>query len=81
MTKLRAIRPEEVMKVLEITDSFNLHRESVFIPLATEETGSVTLQSDGRLRIVCPGTGLFEEWLVELRRQLEKIDLSRLRAH
>jgi len=69
------------MKVLEITDSLNLHRESVFIPLATEETGSVTLQPDGRLRIVCPGTGLFEEWLVELRRQLEKIDLSRLRAH
>jgi hypothetical protein len=81
VTKLRAILPEEVMKILEVTDSLNLHRESVFIPLATEKTSSVTVQPDGRLRIACPGTGSFEEWLVELRRQLEKIDLSRLRAH
>lgn len=69
------------MRVLEVTDSFHLHRESVFIPLATEDAGSVALQPDGRLRIVCPSVGSFEEWLTELRGLLGSMDLSNLMAH
>jgi hypothetical protein len=68
------------MKILELTDSFNLNRESIFIPLATEKTGSVTLQPDERLRIVCPNAGSFEEWLTELRKRLGRMDLSKVRV-
>jgi hypothetical protein len=70
---LRAVRPDEIMKILEVTDSFNMHREKVLIPLQTEEQGTVTLQSDGRIRITCPNDGVSESWLKELRNSLDKI--------
>ena len=76
---MSAVRPEQILKILEVTDSFNLHRESVFIPLGTEENGSVTILPDGRLRIICPRTGSYEEWLSELRGRLEKMDLSKVK--
>ena len=70
---MRAVRPEEIMKILEVTDSFNLHRERIFIPLQTEENGTATLQSDERVRIVCPSAGVPEQWLNELRSLLGRI--------
>jgi hypothetical protein len=70
--ELRAVRADEVMKILQATDSFNISREEVVIPLQTEQGGGLTLQSDGRLRIVCPDAGISEEWLSELRTQLSK---------
>jgi hypothetical protein len=76
---LSALRPDQVLKILELTDSFNLHRESVFIPLATEEKGSVTVLPDGRLRIVCPRDMSLQTWLEELRALLEKMDLSKVK--
>jgi hypothetical protein len=75
---LAALRPDQVLKILELTDSLNLHREAVFIPLSTEEHGSVTVLPDGRLRIICPNAGSFDEWLTELRGRLEKMDPSRI---
>jgi len=76
---MSAIRPEQVLKVLEITDSLYLHRESVFVPLKTEENGSITILPDGRLRIVCPGREQFAPWVDQLRSELQKIDLSKVR--
>lgn len=67
------------MKVLQLTDSLNLHRESITIPLIAEGNGSVTLQPDGKIRVVCPATGSLDEWLVELRQRLENLDLSKVR--
>jgi len=65
------------MRILELTDSFNIGRESVIIPLVTEEKGSITILPDGHLRIVCPEYAKFETWMKELRERLEKMDLSR----
>ncbi len=76
---MSALRPEQVLRILELTDSFNLHREAVLIPLAAEETGSVTILPDGRLKIVCPRTVPFDMWLSELRRKLETIDLAKVK--
>ena len=76
---MSALRPEQVLRILELTDSFNLHREAVYIPLTTEESGSVTLLPDGRVRIVCPRTDSFEAWLSELRSRLEMLDLSKVK--
>jgi hypothetical protein len=64
------------MKILELTDSFNLNRESIVIPLALGDAGSVTFLSDKRLRIVAPKNMPFEDWLVELRTRLESMGLS-----
>jgi hypothetical protein len=70
-----AVRPEQMLKILEVTDSLNLHRESVTIPLSTEAEGSVTILPDRRVRIVVPSNKPFEVWLTELRAQLAKMNL------
>lgn len=76
---MNVLRPEQILKILDITDSFNLHREAIFVPLKTEHDGSATILPDGRLRIVCPETGQFEAWLKQLRNELERMDLSKVR--
>jgi virulence-associated protein VagC len=76
MIGLDTLRPEQIMKILELTDSFNLNREAVMIPLALEDEGSVTLLPDGRLRIVAPKNKPFEDWLIELRTRLTDMDLA-----
>jgi hypothetical protein len=72
---LDVLRPDQILKILELTDSFNLHREAVVIPLAPEDESSVTLLPDQRLRIVVPKNKPFEEWLLELRTQLANMNL------
>ena len=76
-----ALRPEHVMRILELTDSFNISRESVTIPLVTEESGSITILPNGQLRIICPKDADFEMWMMELRERLANMDLSRLGKH
>jgi len=76
-----ALRPEHVMRILEITDSLNISRESVTIPLVTEERGSITILPDERLRVICPRDVDFEAWMKELRGRLANVDLSRLGKH
>jgi hypothetical protein len=58
-----SLNPDQVLRILELTDRLNLHREAKFIPLATEGEGSVTLLPDNRLRIVCPSNMPFDEWM------------------
>ena len=72
---MAALRPEQILKILELTDSLNLHRETILIPLSTEAEGSVTILADRRVRIVVPSNKLFEDWLTELRAQLAKMNL------
>jgi hypothetical protein len=72
---MAALRPEQILKILELTDSLNLHRETILIPLATENEGSVTILADRRVRIVVPSNKPFEDWLTELRTQLTKMNL------
>ena len=74
-----SVTPEQVMKILELTDSFNVHREAVVIPLGTEDDGSVTVLPDQRLRITVPRNKPFDEWLLELRGKLGELDLSAIR--
>ena len=73
---MNGVRPEQILRILELTDSFNVHREAVVIPLATEEEGKVTLLPDGKLRIVVPKNKSFDEWLAELKVQLASMNLS-----
>jgi len=72
---MAALRPEQILKILELTDSLNLHRESVLIPLSTEGEGSVTILADRRVRIVAPSDKPFEAWLTDLRVKLAAMNL------
>jgi len=78
---LDALRPEHVLRILELTDTFGIHREAVIIPLATQEAGSIEILPDGHLRIACPNNIAFEEWLNDLRARLETMDLSKVARH
>jgi len=78
---MTALRSDQILKILEITDSFNLHREVIVIPLTTKETGSLDLLADGRLKITCPATQPFDMWLNELRARLQEMDLSKIRSN
>jgi hypothetical protein len=80
-THLGTVRPESVLRILELTDSFGIHREAVLIPLTTAEKGDITMLPDGRMRIVCPDSAVLDDWLVELRRRLGKMDLSKASKH
>jgi len=71
---MNTVNPEQVLKILELTDLFNIHRESVFIPLTTSGNGDLSILPDGRLKIVCPSTGSFDGWLKDLRTRLESVD-------
>jgi hypothetical protein len=44
-----------------------------------EKAGSAMILPDGRLQITCPDSANFEEWLNELRAQLERMNLSKLK--
>ena len=77
VTDLVAVRPEQILKILELTDSLGIHREAVTIPLTTEKDGTLSILPDAKIRIVCP-EHQFDEWLVELRSQLEKADMSKV---
>ena len=78
---LGALHPEHVLRILELTDTFGIHREAVIIPLATQEAGSIEILPDGHLRIACPNNIALEEWLNDLRARLETMDLSKVARH
>jgi hypothetical protein len=72
---MAALRPEQILKILELTDSSNMHRETILIPLSTEDEGSVTILADRRVRIVVSSNRPFGDWLTELRALLAKMNL------
>ena len=78
---LVALHPDQILKILAVTDSFNLNREGIMIPLATVEKGIVDLLLDGKLKIVCPTGTPFDMWLDELRDRLQKMALSKVTVH
>jgi len=73
---MATVTPEQVMKILELTDSLELHREAVVIPLLKRNGGGVAVLSDRRLQITVPSDRAFDEWFVELRDKLANIDLT-----
>jgi hypothetical protein len=76
---MTAVTPDQILKILELTDSFSLHRESVVIPLATKDSGGVVILPDQRLQIIVPNNRPFDEWFVELQGTLSSMDLSNIR--
>ncbi len=67
------VRSEQVMKILEITDTLGLHRENVTIPLTTHGAGEITVSDDGKIIILCPDGESFEEFLLKVRSELQAL--------
>ena len=72
------VGPREIHRILAITDSLHLHRESISVPLATRGEGSVRLVGN-RIEIVAPAAGDFEAWLQNLATEIRALDLALVR--
>jgi hypothetical protein len=67
--------PQDIQRILAVTDRMKIHRMAVRIPLAPAGAGAVRL-TDGKIEIVPPATGDFEEWLAGLPEEIGELDLS-----
>ena len=73
------VGPPEVHRILAVTDSLHLHRESISVPLATRGEGNVRLLGSERIEIVVPAIGDFDAWLQSLPAKIQALDLGRVR--
>jgi hypothetical protein len=75
---VQPLGPQDIRRILAVTDELGLHRESIRVPLARRAAGSVRVTDAGQVEIVAPeGDGL-ETWLEALPETLRALDLSRL---
>lgn len=72
-----SLTSQEIDRIYEVTDSLDLHRNWVAVPLRALPTGRETQLPDGRILIEAPHGEPFEPWLEGLRRRLESLDLRR----
>ena len=71
----------QVSKVYDLTDSLELNRDWVVVPLIGAPQGLEMLMPDGKILIRPVGGDRYDAWFVGLKTRLESLDLSRaLRA-
>lgn len=63
----------EIERVLEVTDTLEIDRERVRIPLRREGSGRISRDARGGLEIVVPADRPLDEWLVTLEVELRKV--------
>jgi hypothetical protein len=67
---LEAVTIREIQRIFEVTDALGIHREMVVIPLRPGRPGRVRKMPGGKLEIVVPAEGSFEEWIAGLAGQV-----------
>jgi hypothetical protein len=78
---MNVLTAEQVERVYRLTDSLDLHRDWVVVPLAAHPTGLERMLPDGKILIRPPAGPDFEPWFAGLRERLGTLDLARaLRA-
>ncbi len=70
-----AVGPQDIHRIVAVTDEIGIHREAVRIPLGTEGVGQVTLAGT-IVEIVAPAQGDFEAWVIGLGDRIRSLDLS-----
>ena len=74
------VTPEQIERVLALTDTFSLSRDSVVIPLKTmEPDGKAMVLPDGKVLLHPPPAPTFEAWLKKLPEALASMDLRKTR--
>jgi len=69
---LEAVTIREIQRIFEVTDALGIHREMVVIPLRPGRPGRVRKMPGGRIEIVVPAEGPFEEWLAALAGEIAR---------
>ena len=53
----------QIEQILEILDDRDINRELIEIPLGCKDPGSVLPLGAGKIRVVVPASGEFDDWL------------------
>ena len=75
----RPLGPQEMRRILAVTDALGIHRESVSIPLLPQGEGDVRVSPDGRVEIVASESGDLDPWIARLPQTVAGLDLSQVR--
>lgn len=65
-----------MQRILAVTDSLQLHRDWVVIPIDAAEIARELQQPDGKIILHAPKRERFEAWLKGLRVKLMELDLG-----
>jgi len=75
---MKVVTPQQMGRILEVTDSMSIHREAVIVPLGPEGRGRVRL-SNNKVEVTVPEEGDFDAWLDGLRESIAHLDLTSVR--
>lgn len=71
------LTPEQIARIYEVVDRFQLNRDWVVVPLAGSKEPSERVLPDGKILVKAPFGEAFEPWFKDLEGRLGDLDLSR----
>lgn len=75
---MATLTPEQVERILSLTDSLELGRDAVIVPLKSKLRGGEVVLPDGKLLIEVPTSAEFELWFSGLEARLRRLPLDRV---
>ena len=75
---MKVVTPQQMGRILEVTDSMSIHREAVIVPLGPEGRGKVRL-SNNKIEVTVPEEDDFDTWLDGLGESIAQMDLTSVR--
>ena len=70
------INMEDMMTIYEITDMFDIDRESISVPLEKQEVAKVEAKVSGILEITLPIGISTKDWIPTLQGEIESLGFS-----
>ena len=67
---------EDMMAIYEVTDRFEIDRETISVPLEKTGDGSVTANEDGSIEIVAPALMPVRDWQPTLEEDIRGLGFS-----
>ena len=67
---------EDMMVIYEVTDRFEIDRETISVPLEKAGDGSVTANEDGSIEIVAPESVPIRDWQPTLEEGIRGLGFS-----
>ena len=67
---------EDMMAIYEVTDRFEIDRETISVPLEKTGDGSVTANEDGSIEIVAPALLPVRDWQPTLEESIRGLGFS-----
>lgn len=67
---------EDMMAIYEVTDRFEIDRETISVPLEKADEWSVTANEDGSIEIVAPSVMRISDWQSTLENRIRQLGFS-----